>query len=350
VQGQRLIAACSAPHYVNSMAKETAVILAGAVAKGAFEAGALDVLSPHVEELGITRLVGASAGALNASLFAAGMRARAEREVSKSLVALWSDAATWHNVVDWNWRDILSLTGVGTADRVLDLMRRAVAGLSSSTPREIGLWLVLTALNGSEGNIAGQPATTFEGALSFRDGDFDSTDGRDRIFQAALGSAAFPVLFAPVEIPGVGPCIDGGAVNNGPVRLALDGSQVQRIIVISPEPLIIKPKEPLSGLNLLGHVAEILINERLYRDLHEAASINQYLAKLEQLKNEGVPAEVIERVKSVFHWRPLEVVQIRPPAALAGNAFEGFNKHSPLRDQYIEAGRRAAEQTLSALR
>src|SRR4051812_44751881 len=68
------------------MAIETAVILAGAVAKGAFEAGALEVLAPHAEALRITRLVGASAGSLNASVFAVGLRARAEREVAKKLV------------------------------------------------------------------------------------------------------------------------------------------------------------------------------------------------------------------------------------------------------------------------
>src|SRR4051812_37685174 len=46
------------------MAIETAVILAGAVAKGAFEAGALGGLAPHAETLRITRFVGASAGSL----------------------------------------------------------------------------------------------------------------------------------------------------------------------------------------------------------------------------------------------------------------------------------------------
>jgi NTE family protein len=331
------------------MAKETAVILAGAVAKGAFEAGALDVLSSRAEELRITRVVGASAGALNAALFATGLRLRAERSVSKKLVELWSDAATWHNVVDVNWRDIFALTGVGTADRVLELMQRATSDVDASAPREVGLWLVLTALNGSQGSIDGQPATTFESALSFRNGDFDTQEKRALIFKAALGSAAFPVLFAPVDVPGLGLCIDGGAVNNGPVRLALDGSGVERIVVISPEPLIIDPPKPLAGFNLLGHVAEILINERLYRDLHEAAAINDYLADLDRLKNDGVSPEVIERVKQVFHWRPLEIVQIRPPAALEGNAFEGFNKHSPLRDEYIRAGRAAAEQQLPRL-
>jgi len=329
---------------------ETALILAGAVAKGAFEAGALDVLAPHAEALRITRLVGASAGALNASVFAVGLRVRAERQVAKNLVELWSDAATWHNVVDVNWRDIFSLTGVGTADRVLDLMLQAVTGLSSASPRDIGLSLVLTALAGSRGEIGGDFATTHERAVHFHDAELDSPEQHESIFKAALGSAAFPVLFAPVDVPNVGLCIDGGAVNNGPVRLALTGrSRVDRIIVISPEPLISKPPEPLSGLNLLGHVAEILINERLYRDLHEAESVNEDLKKLDRLKSEGVPADVIERVKRELRWRPLEIVQIRPRKELEGNAFEGFGKHSPLRDAYIEAGREAAREKLATL-
>ncbi|MFZ5896103.1 MAG: patatin-like phospholipase family protein [Myxococcota bacterium] len=330
------------------MAKETAVILAGAVAKGAFEAGALEVLAPHVANLGITRVVGASAGALNASLFAIALRAHAERHVTTKLVELWSDAATWHNVVDFNLSDILSLKGLATADRVFDLMQRAVKGVTSTDPRPMGLSLVVTALRGNRGNIDGEAATTFERAVAFKNADFDDPKERDRMFKTALASAAFPVLFAPVEVPGVGLCIDGGAVNNGPVRLALEGSGVDRIVVITPEPLLITPPEPLSGLNLLGHVAEILINERLYRDLHDAESVNGYLNKLEQLRSDGVPSEAIDRVKGVFGWRPLEIVQIRPPEALEGNAFEAFGNHDR-RLAYIEAGRKAAQAKLSRL-
>ncbi|HET7538543.1 MAG TPA: patatin-like phospholipase family protein [Polyangiaceae bacterium] len=331
------------------MASESAVILAGAVAKGAFEAGALEVLAPRVEALNITHAVGASAGALNASLFAVGLRARAEREVTQALVALWSDAATWHNVVDVNWRDIFSLTGVGTADRVLELMLKACAGLSSASPRRVDVSLVLTALAGSSGNIGPEVATTFEHSVRFQDDELDATEDRERLFRTALASAAFPVLFAPVDVPEVGLCIDGGAVNNAPVRLALSGQgRVDRIIVISPEPLLSRPPVPLSGLNLLGHVAEILINERLYRDLHEAASVNENLHKLERLKAEGVPADAIERVKRELGWQPLEIIQIRPTRPLEGNAFEAFGKPA-LREAYIKAGRDAAQATLAEL-
>jgi hypothetical protein len=151
-----------------------------------------------------------------------------------------------------------------------------------------------------------------------------------------------------VDVPGLGPCIDGGAVNNAPVRLALDEPGVSRIVVVTPEPQSITPPEPLAGVNLVGHIAEILINERVFRDLHTAESVNGYLAKLDALRAEGVSPEVIERVKGVFGWRPLEVVQIRPEQALRGNAFEAFGNHD-LRAEYIDAGRKAACDKLRAL-
>jgi hypothetical protein len=99
---------------------------------------------------------------------------------------------------------------------------------------------------------------------------------------------------------------------------------------------------------LVSHVAEILINERLYRDLHEAASVNEILNKLERLKSDGVPADAIERVKRELGWKPLEIVQIRPSKPLEGNAFEAFGK-AALRDAYIKAGREAAQATLAEL-
>jgi hypothetical protein len=76
--------------------------------------------------------------------------------------------------------------------------------------------------------------------------------------------------------------------------------------------------------------------------------VNGYLAKLDALRTEGVPPEVIERVKGVFGWRPLELVQIRPERALRGNAFEAFGSQA-LRTEYIDAGRKAARDKLRTL-
>jgi hypothetical protein len=44
--------------------------------------------------------------------------------------------------------------------------------------------------------------------------------------------------------------------------------------------------------------------------------------------------------------RPIDIVEIRPPTALAGNAFDGLFRAS-LRDDYIEAGEDAAHAWLT---
>jgi NTE family protein len=328
--------------YAIAMPKETALILAGAVAKGAFEAGVLQVLAAHAEELNISRVVGASSGALNAAVFATGIRMRAQVQAADQLVQLWEDAATWHNALDLGLRDILTLKGLGSADRVLPLMKKAVAGLSSTNPQPVYLQLVLTALDGRQGNIGGNPATTYEYVVPFSNEAFDSDALREQVFTTALASGAFPVVFAPVDVPHVGPCVDGGSVNNTPLKLVVNGTAVERIIVVTPEPIVSAPPADLAGTNLITRFVEILINERLYRDLHDAESINGYLRQLDGL---GLAPDSLERVKAVFRWRPLEIVQIRPERALRGNSFSAFSDAS-LRAEYIAAGRAAASRAL----
>jgi predicted acylesterase/phospholipase RssA len=322
--------------------------LAGAVAKGAFEAGVLDVLSRHLEHIPIVRIVAASSGALNGAIYATGIRYGSEHLVAGRLVEMWLHDAKWHNVLKVSPLDILQGVGVGTGERLLPLMHAAVAELPVVHRRPIELELVLTALQGVPGNIDGQPATSFEHVASFRDEHFDSEQSRAQVFHTALGSGAFPLLFAPVDVPGVGLCSDGGVVNNTPIKRAIEGSAVERIIVVTPEPQQLPAPQPLRGAKLVTQLAEILINERLYRDLRDAEAINDYLSKLDELAHQRVPLDVIEKVKAVFGWVPLEIVQIRPPRPLDGSAFSAFSNTDQLRG-YVAAGREAAMAALNTL-
>ena len=100
---------------------------------------------------------------------------------------------------------------------------------------------------------------------------------------------------------------------------------------------------PLAWANLLGHFVDILINERLYRDLHDAESVNGKMRRLDELvKAEKIPSEARDAGREAYGWRRLEIVQIRPPDVLPGNPFTGFFD-AARRSEYIEAGRRAAE-------
>lgn len=330
------------------MGRKTALILAGAVAKGAFEAGVLEVLSEHLERIPIVRIVAASAGALNGAVYAAGIRHGSEHLVAARLVELWQHDASWHNVLKVSPLDILHGVGIGTGNRLLPLLERTVEELPVVRRRSIQLQLVLTALEGDEGQLGEQPATTFEHVASFYDAQFDTEAGRAEVFQAALGSGAFPLLFAPVELPGVGICVDGGLVNETPIKHAIAGGGVERIIVVSAEPTEFPVPEPLRGAKLISQLAEALINERLYRDLRQAQAINAYLERLDGLADQKVPLDVIEKVKAVFGWVPLEIVQIRPSHPLDGGAFSAFSNTAQLK-AYVAAGREAARAALGAL-
>ena len=104
-----------------------------------------------------------------------------------------------------------------------------------------------------------------------------AVEGHDlgAIFDAVTASAAFPGAFRPVgiDVDGREPvaCLDGGLVNNAPIKHAIDDNDVDRVFIVTPSPALAYP-EPADGhgVGLLAHLVEILVSERLYRDLREA--------------------------------------------------------------------------------
>jgi NTE family protein len=107
--------------------RTVAVILAGAVAKGAFEAGALEVLASIDAQ--VVRIVAASSGALNGVVYAAAVRGRRERAGASELIELWRDRATWLDIVHVDWREILH------REAASDLGSARSAGASSRRAR-----------------------------------------------------------------------------------------------------------------------------------------------------------------------------------------------------------------------
>lgn len=325
----------------------TALVLAGAVAKGAFEAGVLAVLAER--DVRPSAIVATSAGSLNAALFATGLRFGRARQATDSLLKLWREEATWTSIVRPTLRGLVDHTGVSSTDAleriVLGGMNHIAQEPLQSAPRPINLKLVTASLNGDTVVEQGIARTTFEHVENFEDRDFESEHGRQRVAHAALASAAFPVLFVPVQLPNVGPCIDGGAVNNTPISWALD-SGADHVVVVAGNPLRIPREAELGGAELLGKEVDIAINERLFRDLWQARRVNQKLEALQAAMQQlSLSTEQRTKLLGVLDWKPLKITEIRPSEPLPGNAFSALGD-AELRNEYIQLGRAAAESAL----
>jgi len=324
---------------------DTAIVLTGAIAQGAFAAGALDVLAR--ERISVARIVATSAGALSGTLFAAGVHAARPADAARRLVELWTEEASWATALDVSARELARRRGISTSRKLYDLLRRTVGEFVPGAGVPIELRLIVTALGGDPEVRRREGVTSHESVQCFAGADFDAVEARARIFVAATAAAAFPGLYAPVEVGDVGACVDGGATNNAPIKHALDGA-IRRVIVISNTPAL-GAVPPRSGIALAEHLVNILIHERLYRDLREARLVNHQLAALDELAERAVIGQgQLAAIKDALGWasrRHLEIVEIRPAAALRGGPFTGLADRG-LRAEYIEEGRRAAEAAL----
>jgi NTE family protein len=322
----------------------TAVVLAGAVANGAFEAGALEVVAARGYP--ITRVLGTSAGALNAALLTRYLLAGEAAAGTAAMVKLWLEAATFWRVFRPSLRGLLKLEGLSSQDGLRELLRRYVEPVPAPT-QAVQLRIVVTALRGQVGQIGAEPATTHEAVCPFGPDDFVSPDRLDVVFRAAVASAAFPGAFLPAVVPGLGPCSDGGIVNNTPLKHVLD-DDVGRVIVVVPAPLLSSGGAPATVEALVGRIADIIVQERLYRDLREAELVNSRLAAIEELARRRGDAALAEELKvaaGLGGARQLEIVQIRPEKELP-NPFAGFFD-AAVRRRLVELGRAAATRALA---
>jgi predicted acylesterase/phospholipase RssA len=328
-----------------------AVILAGAVAKGAWSAGALRVLTePETQArlgLDIRRVVAASSGAINGAFVASHLRDGSEAAAGPLLEELWIELGDFGGVFDVSPRAILGGRGISTSKKVRALLEKYVTPRVGT--RAIELAIVTTNMDGEVDLVGSELATTYERCVRFGGEVFDSEARLPALYDAVVASAALPIVFQPVEIALSARtirCVDGGVVNNTPVKYALGGGgDIDRIFVIAPFPSVEQAPAKLTGLMLVAQLAEALVQERLFRDLREAYAVNRGLRALEH----ALPLSSLrERALRAIGWenrRVIDIVEIRPTEDLEGDAMAGFFSKR-LREDYVRAGGEAARARL----
>jgi predicted acylesterase/phospholipase RssA len=310
---------------VQSSTRRAALIIAGAAGKGPYAAGVLGRLAVD-ERFEISCVLGASSGALNAAVYAAGLRVGEELDAAQELRRLWREQAHWNQILTHAAR-------VSLVRKALERYRHE----PTKKQREVKLLVVAATLNGRRDENNPQHLR-FERAFEFDSGHFTTRDGLTKIAETCLVSSAIPVAFRPRDLANEGQFWDGGIVNNTPIGHALKRDRaIDHMIVISPDSEQLQARR--WGRFSVNRLLAMAIEERLQRDLCEAKSFNKELAALCRA---GVD---LDRLGPDVNWKLLQFVEIRPPKDLPGNLASGFFSESR-RAEYIEIGEQTAARRL----
>jgi predicted acylesterase/phospholipase RssA len=330
------------------------LVMAGAVARGAFGIGAVSGLVER--QWPIRRIAAASSGALTAAIVAAGAATGQLAYATEVATDLWLNHAAWSNVTHVSLGDWLHARGLLDTTAIVAIVQDAIRGIVERAPRgaeQVGfkkLTLVTTSLSPLPHTVGILP--TYEKAASFARDDFFDPAQWPRIATFAAASATFPGVFAPTLVTGIDgvdgdPCVDGGVVNNTPISYVLDDPAVDSVVVISSEASQPAATARVGGLDLVGRIADIAINERIGHDMRVAMKTNARLREVVRaLEATGATSETRDRVLGALGWRDVDLVLIHPDPPLSGTSFSGFFDRD-LRMAYIRAGQRAAESSLA---
>jgi NTE family protein len=285
--------------------------MAGAGARGAYEAGMLSVLLPELDKKGHrpTMFIGTSAGAINAALFASLAHLSAE-DAAAEAVKCWQRMRKssvmrplWRSLPEFGVRAAASLLGLPVG--LGSFLDTRPLGRTLRDPEVID-WgqLYLNLGNAQVLDTLAVVTTQYTSGSSGRSKVFylnqnrqpprlaDHSEALDYVpgritAEHVRASAAIPAVFPPVRL-GAGPDarwhIDGGVRLNAPLKPAITlGANYLVLIATDPPRYPAAPPEPASAVtppmqDVIDVVFTNTLNDRMVSDLQELLRMNRLLA------------------------------------------------------------------------
>lgn len=318
-----------------------AVVLTGAAARGAFQAGALAQVLPSLQRQGLTPTIylGTSAGAINSALYGS-FAHLPMAEATQKLLDVWRSMDSedvyrrplFSALRDWiRWLPgalfgrgpgVASLLDTAplrrTAHEVLDAEQIA-ANVQAGVLAAVGVAATRVPPAATKQSVRSDPTSSWQishaQSVLFLDTllDYSHVADPERALQVAAGpvvadqvlaSSAIPVAFPPVEVssPGgfEGWYLDGGIRLNAPLRPAV-ALGADHLIVIAAHPTrypTMVPMERGPEPNVLDAAAlslQVILADRVIEDLQGIRTRNRWLAEGADLRTgDGRPLHMVK--------------------------------------------------------
>lgn len=318
---------------------DTALVLSGGGAKGAYQVGVIKGLLRM--GLKFQLITGSSIGAFNGALLAEFINSGySNRKIGEELERVWLEV---DNFLTFNWSGFLcNLCNPANIPSIFinKIIREALCKFvpeerSFSDYTRCQLSVTGTNLNRKKLEIF----------------DFNSPVP---VVEAVLASMAFPVAFPAVNIEGDN-YIDGGVLSNAPLKEAILWG-VRNIYIIFLTPLHIvegkdndnREKEEFSALETIEEFIDLASNKLMYGDLERAEQIN-HLIKLLNRYEGRLPRDFSRELSRLFGLRYgdgkriIRIEKIAPEEVLEPPGLAGFNDKDTLRELIAKGERDACK-------
>ncbi len=321
---------------------DTALVLSGGGAKGAYQAGVIKGLL----KLGLKfKLVtGSSIGAFNGALMAEFINnGYSNREIGEQLERVWFGVDRFLTI---NWSGFLrNLYDLGKIPSIFtNRMVRKV--LYDNIPKE----RYFSDYTRCQLSVTG----TNLNKKDLRVFDYNSSVP---VVEAVLASMAFPLAFPAVKIEGEY-YIDGGALSNAPLKEAiLWGAQNIYIIFLTPLNIIEGrdisqlEKGEFSAVETIEDFIDLASNKLMYGDLERAEQINNLIRLLNRY-NGSLPPGFYKELSNLYGLkfgdgkRIIRIKKIAPEVVLEPPGLAGFKARNVLK-KLIEKGERDARKVFN---